>query len=136
MTEPANAIVSIQFLIETDGIWGPIRLPLRKREPLRYFLRNVLDKNNFRRNAFSNSDIWIQDSTAVRPIGRLNEEYTIQLRRMKVLKKSRYVQSGYFIFPNWETQLQKSGDCDHEFALILKIAEGRNFTEEKFKFFM
>ena len=136
MDKPVDAIVSIQFLTIKAGGWVPAPIPIRKRESLRFFLRDALDEKNFRRNAFSNNDIWIQNRSSIRPIEELNEKFTVQLRRMKILKKTNYIQDGHFIFPMWETTNQKSGLCAHEFALVLKIADGRNFTEPKFNFYI
>ena len=136
MDKPSDAMVTIQFLTIKDNYWVPMRISNRKREALRFFLRESLDEHNFRRNAFAQKDIWIQNRTSIRPIGDLNEKYTIQLRRMKILKKSKFVQDGHFIFPMGKTTNQQSQLCAHEFALVLKIADGKKFDEPKFNFYI
>ena len=135
MENPSLAMVSIQFLTLKDDCWVPSRVSNRKRESLRFFLREALDESNFRRNAFAQGDIWIQNHFSTGSI-ESNEKYTVQLRRMKILKKTQFVQEGHFIFPMGKTSNQKSGLCAHEFALVLKIADGRKFTEPKFHFYV
>ena len=129
-------MVFIQFLVNKNESWVPVSLPLEKREKLRMFLRQSLDKSNFRRNAFAAQDIWIQNTANMVPINELKEQFTIQLRRMRLLKKNKYIQDGHFVFPNWRTANQQSGICKHDLGLVLKIAEGYDFTEEKFNFYV
>lgn len=108
----------------------------RKRESIRQFLRHVLNSEKFKRNAFEDNQIWIQNSTSIRPINDLSRDYTILLRQMKILKKSQFISGGHFVYPNYKTMNQKAGDCRHEFGIVLKIEDGFKFTEEPFKFFI
>ena len=108
----------------------------KKRESIKQFLREILDSSRFKRNAFEDNQIWIQNSTSMRPIYNLDKEYTILLRQMKILRKNKYVSEGHFVYPNYKTSNVKAGECAHEFGLILMIEDGLKYTDEEFKFFV
>ena len=133
---PSEARVFIQMLYKVNEDWIPIPLKEKKREPMRMFLRQILDPKKFQRNAFEDNQIWIQNSTSVRLLGDLTKEYTILLRSMNIIRKNKFVENGHMIYPNWMTTNQKEGECQHEFGIILKIGDGSKFTDEEFQFFV
>ena len=135
--KPMAARVCIQLVHEKDGDWVPIPLKVTKRESIRFFLRQSLDKSQFKRNAFEQNQIWLHDSTSIKLLDESTlKNYTTQMRTMKILRRNKYVADGHLVYPNWKTRTQKDGQCDHEFIMILKIADGCKYQEEKFKFYL
>ena len=134
---PKAARVCIQLLQEKDGDWVPTPLKVTKRESIRFFLRQSLDKSQFKRNAFDQNQIWLHDSTSMKLLDESTlKDYTIQMRNLKILRRNKYVADGHLVYPNWKTRTQKDGQCEHEFIIILKIADGCKYQEQNFEFFL